>query len=168
MCMLRRWKAKHEIVESPKQLECSGCRELQRPRLTHQDIEKKATHFGHSMAFGEFEVTLTNIGRGRRYSSHARRGVFLRRCGPMQAKQPSFAELSKVLTKAWFSCAGIPAILRFHPAGAHASEPMRDFCAQVDKTPLVGPAEAYDRTARAASSGASTSSRATSAASRTS
>lgn len=54
----------------------------------------------------------------------------------------------EALTKAWCSLAGVPAFLRFDPAGAHTSEQMRHFCAQIEMTPLVGPSERHDRQGR--------------------
>lgn len=155
--MLRRWKAKREVNESIKQLECSVCRELQLPRSTHQGVEKKTTHFGHVLSFDEPKVTLADRRRQTLLIllDEASSSAILI---PMQSKQPSFQELSQALSKAWFSWAGAPA---FCCASIPAAHIHRSRCATFARRSVRRCLSGQPKhtTNRAAPSVASTSSR---------
>ena len=126
--MLRRWKAKPEILEAAANMRCSVCAEIQRKAPSRRAKEPQVTAFNERVAYDEFECLLTD-GTTAYLLMIMDEASNYRVVVPMLSgkKIPSAKEIIEALHIGWISWAGSPEALRFDPLKAHMAEATRLF-----------------------------------------
>ena len=147
--MLRRWKAKPEVLEAAANMRCSVCAEIQRKAPSRRAKEPQVTAFNERVAYDEFECLLTD-GTTAYLLMIMDEASNYRVVVPMLSgkKIPSAKEIIEALHIGWISWAGSPEALRFDPLKAHMAEATRLFFLEQGLEEMPGAAEAHNWTGK--------------------